>query len=413
MRLDALLAEPTAGLIHLERWCNDGSPSGMSFGTHQVSEAYRPREGKEKFPLRTRIVPWDQLDLYAAQPSNALVGHVYRPDGVLVALHPDDPTELPGARGPDLMAAPTSSARTVLVLEPGPAWYAKLHYPAMIGRAPRHLNRKRVWASVRMCAELNAMAAAGRLTPTSGYLAESLGVASAAGGEEMGVLYREYAPYPEPAADPAVIPVFALFSTDLYAPDDPPLLAQLLDGVADPADAFRRTVLEPILESHLSLTLGLGLVPEDHAQNVLVELAPGSAGPAATIRRAVRRDMLDWYGDLGIRRERGLAPELVRTFDVAADPDRSYGGRSYAFDFRLGDYILDPLIDCAQRCAGVPAEESREWVRLRVHELAAGHGVDLRDYFQPYDQVYYYERSTAIWRDGRPVFRTRTGPRYR
>jgi len=167
-------------------------------------------------------------------------------------------------------------------------------------------------------------------------------------------------------------------------------------------------LLAAVLDSYANLCFGLGLVPEDHGQNLLLELDLDGA-----VRRVVRRDLLDWYADVPVRAPRRYATDFSRVLTEADGPERVFGGRSYAFDFRLGEYILDPLVDLAVRYWDAKAEALRDWIRERVHGLAERYEVDLREYFQPWDTVYYYQRSLRIWENGAPLFARRDGVVYR
>ncbi|WP_250404503.1 ferric iron reductase [Streptomyces cellostaticus] len=413
MRTEQLMKDPVRSLLHLERWCNDGSPSGLSFGEHQVSPAYRPRGDAASFPAGSRVLPWSDVEVLLAAPSPALANEIVRPDGVVFVMHPDNPDSRTGTSCESRLVAPTASARTVLVLDSGPVHYAKLHYPGLLGRVPREMDTKRVRASVRMSAALDQEA--GLLSDGCAYLPESIGVTTRLTGTEQGVVYREFIPRSRStdSADGVVrpqIPLFSLFSTDLHSPEDPPLLVDLLCGAGGggrPAEAFV-SLVDLLIESYCALVFGVGLVPEDHAQNLLIEL-DWSGAP----RRVVRRDLLDWYADLEIRRLRKLPTDFTRVLDTEHDAERAYGGRSYAFDFRLGEYVLDPLIDCAARHLRVKAEETRAWVRERVHALAADHDIDLHDYFRPFEHTSRYARGLRIWRDGRPLFQAGPAPTYR
>jgi siderophore synthetase component len=307
---------------------------------------------------------------------------------------------------------PTASGRTVIVVDPSPVHYAKLHYPGLLGRVPRELNGHRVRVSVRMSAALDNAASAGSIPDSCAYLAESIGVVAEVDGAEHGVVYREFAPRhssrESPGAAATLIPFFALFSVDSQSPADPPLLASLLRLWGEPAaDALRR-LLDLVLESYAALVFGVGLVPEDHGQNLLLQL-----GPDLAPLRIVRRDLLDWYADLEIRRDRGLPADFVKNLDTAADSERAFGGRSYAFDFRLGNYILKPLVDCAVRHCGVNGPDAERWITDRVHALAARYDVDLRQYFQPFDRTSRFGPGLEIWRDGRPLLIEGPKPVYR
>lgn len=405
MLLADVLEYPNRCLVYLERYCNDGSPSGMTFGRHQVSKKYRPLEGEPTFELPSYLVPWERCEVITGRPSGALARSVLLNDGVVFHAHPDmEPLDLP-TLDQAVSAQPLASGRTVYVGD-APARQIKLHYGGMIGRVPRELPRHRVVASVSVSSELDALSAS--LPSCAAFLPESIGVSLGSDVGDIGMVIREQTPRPWMTGGVALVPAFALFSTDRNSPSDAPLLEQILNKFSNPIEGFVEHVLSPILESYAALAFGLGIVPEDHGQNLLLEL-DGRGQP----RRAIRRDFLDAYADLEIRRARGHAARLPRAYDVRTDGRRAYGGRSYAFDFRLGEYILDPTIELVVRCFGASSEWLRKWVVERVGELAFQYDVRLDQYFQPWDAVYRYARSTNIWADGEPNFEVTSGPRYR
>lgn len=221
MRTEQIMLDPVGALLHLERWCNDGSPSGLSFGEHQVSPSYRPRGDTASFPAPSRTVPWAGAEVSMAAPSSALVREIVRPDGVVLVMHPDNPLSRAGTAQVPRMVAPTASARTVAVLDSGSPYYAKLHYPGLLGRVPREMDAKRVRASVRMSAALDQETAL--LPDVCAYLPESIGIVTRLGHTEQGVVYREFVPRSRLGGDtgksiPPQVPLFSLFSTDIRSP---------------------------------------------------------------------------------------------------------------------------------------------------------------------------------------------------
>ena len=66
MLLKEIVQKPLTSLKNMERYVNDGSPSGFSF-THTTSVQYSPSEGVDKFSLP---VFWsDEVKTYGQIPS--------------------------------------------------------------------------------------------------------------------------------------------------------------------------------------------------------------------------------------------------------------------------------------------------------------------------------------------------------
>lgn len=407
MRIEEILADPVTSLVRMERYVNDGSPSGFAFGEHQVTAEHRPHEGQGSFSLPAVRVDAADADVWMARPAAAVADFVLRAPGVVFCFHPDMAHLAAPAGGDErYVAEPTSSARTVWLRDAG--IFVKLHYDGVIGRVPRQLTRKRVRTSLEFSGELDRLARAGRLGGHFAFLPESAGVALELEGSEVGMICREATPRPLLGGARSLVPMFSLFSADRTDPGHRPILWQLLDAEDAPGQWFHETLVASILSAYFATALGAGLIPENHAQNMLVELdAAGGLG------RIVHRDLLDFTADLEIRRARGMPAEFLRTIDVAAAPERGFGWRSYAYDFRLGEYVLDPLAESFARYAG--QEVARVKAAIREAALAgfAAHGVDPRDYFNPVDTVYFYPKVREIWRDGAPAFDTRPGPTYR
>lgn len=126
MKLDDFLADPTPGtsreafqnrrFLYLERFVNDGSPSGFTSGPHQVSSEFRPEVDRPSFMVPTLVAPSgpETIEISGGIPGNQ-IGIVEKMGGA-IPIHPDvaqDNFLKAGmTRGLSFRAAPTSSART-------------------------------------------------------------------------------------------------------------------------------------------------------------------------------------------------------------------------------------------------------------------------------------------------------------
>lgn len=172
------------------------------------------------------------------------------------------------------------------------------------------------------------------------FLPESLGLIVVGGEHEgSGMLYRETKPFPHIEERRVVMPYHSLYAPDPNAPEDLPLLAQLviLHGSADKIGYFVSEIVGPILESWALLVSKRGLLPELHGQNSLLEF-----DMCLRPRRVVHRDFQGTYSDPRIRT--GLGLNLFSKHIVGVEPGTTVQSQySHVFDGMIGRYLLSRL----------------------------------------------------------------------
>ncbi len=327
----------------MERYVNDGSPSGWSHGPFQVSERYRPMWKEATFAVPVVDVARLPTTQWYASPHEAVrLVHEKLDDGHGLPIHPDlkllGRLRTMGA----IDASPTSSSRTVALRAPYERMHIKLHYANLLGRAPRELNALRVERSILVSRDLDRIWSGGCLPACIGYLPETWGMVVQAKEQSVGVLLREARPRlggtGAGGADdgiPILLPLFAMFSQDVRFPEHPTLIEQLGRATVGVL-AYRERLARLLIESFLWLWLRVGLLFEAHAQNLLVavdqHLLPSSV---------VVRDFQDVTGDAEVRALLGLDTVVGKRSEIG----QLRNLRSWHWDTKLGIYALRPVLN--------------------------------------------------------------------
>ncbi|MBI5275982.1 MAG: hypothetical protein HY854_05925 [Burkholderiales bacterium] len=322
-------------MILLERFRNDGSPTGLTW-SNSSSAATCPRKAPAVFALPLLEIPQSDCDVLGEIPL------LFRNDDNLrVPIHPDvvhllsrsHHASLATTRLQPLLVAPTASPRTVLVNEASWIGFVKLDYPLVLGRFSREL-----WGvKLRQGLGVSELLLQRRAYEFGLYHLPETGVIeySADSGRRAGVLFRE--PLAIGASYEMLIPFFALFSEDYLTPDDrTPLVVTLANRYGGPDWILRHVVL-PLVASFWGFVGEFGLWPEPHAQNVLLGLtADGST-------------CIVWRDCQGFRFDRHLTssdPPVLGMKSIEG-PDAAEQ-RSLIYDWTLGRYLLDPLISAVE-----------------------------------------------------------------
>lgn len=408
MKFDAICEAPVAALIHLERYVNKGSPSGF-LAEHATSPMTAPAGLIPFFDLPLISVPVEHVTQHRPEA----IPEPMRSENDAIALYPCHPDVLDLIRDGipvntqierTLRVAPTASARTVYVIEYG--FYIKLHYPHDIGRFSR-ANPWHKWiSSFENCDELVGEIISLRAPREFALLRETAGLLVGDCEKQQGgagIMIREERPFPHSRLAP-IIPFFSLFSNDRAALDDPPLLVQLLRDVASPLDFVMQAVVEPLLRCFRFQAFNLGLLPENNAQNLLLEFD----GDGSTTR-IVHRDMMGTFKDLAMRRMHGRTKLLNSYHSVEYDdaPEECFRRRSFAYDFKTGEYVFSEIETLLGSGFGVRAEEFQDVVRSAFRSIVTR---DVESYFG--SETNWWAYSNVHPTGGRPYVQMRH-PKYR
>jgi hypothetical protein len=385
MKLDDVVRKHNA-LLEMERYVDGGAKSYSAFAARtEAAPCYRPESDVSSFDLVAANVPKDRVTVFTADPSPVLADHFVREQGILFPVHPEtfDIRSLGGfdelhalPREAQIRVAPTASTRTVFVLERTdgvPSHFLKLHYPVRISRFNRRLRTKNIQNSVAVTHELEDIRA-----KRFAYLPDVLGVTFGSGADAWGFVVREASPHPC-VEGRFLIPGFALFATDLRHPDDPPLLAQMIERLdADPLSFAVEEILAPIVECWCTVARDHGFLLESHAQNTLLEI-DSDFRPC----RIVHRDFDVWI-DVEARRRSGLDESWMNGTgpDLGVPIEQRY---SVVYDRFIGHGFFDYLLGTLKRNYGIAEERVLRRVRETFHRAFPD-----ADRFFPSDTTFYF-----------------------
>lgn len=399
MKLADVLAQPEAAWLAMERYVNDGSPSGVTTTTSARTSPTGP-------------YPDFELPFYSCPGLTMRTTRPALPDpglpGEALPVHPDLDSATEGGLAEDhppalvgtVRVAPTSSGRTVAVTNPRrhPV-HIKLHYPRILGRFPRRIDVRRADAALDTTALLVDHRA--ELPSDVAFLPEPAALVAPSG---IAAILRWPTPYPHHDAV-ALVPLFALFSRDRRHPDDPTLLQQILEGDPDPATTVWDRLLRPIVDGWVHLAVRLGLVPEWNAQNLLVELAPDGQ-----LHRIVFRDLEGNHRDPTHRPDWASPIEATDHRVLTTEDTAARQQRSWLYDFKLGDYVIEPLVASTARRPDHRTALATAVRERFVHHLD-GAGLTAADLF-PLDGCAYGQPPGPV-RDRRWIEPRTTPPLYR
>lgn len=354
---------------HLERYVNDGSPSGEH---KSASEPYAPWGRGGKFGL-----PYVLLNKEAVEVIGERRFYV----------HPDMVTKYGLVNwNIGFKVFPTSSARTVCRVDGDDPIYVKLHYDATLGRNTRRMSPEKVAQSILTSQDLENLRKGGIYSTFFGFFPETLGVIADIGDDRFGFIVRDFQPkgYEGLPLVPR-IPWFSLFSRDKKFAADVSLLQQWVeDRVGRDKHAARKFVfanfLQPVVDCFVFLSRDAGFISDYNAQNILV-----IPNEDELVDRIVFRDLQAFYIDVAMRKKNKLAIGFSKSIDVEHEDEEerkyAYQQRSVYFDHKFSDYVLSPIIETF--CAAFDDEPDK--LTSLVKEYLITSFREIEEYFVPND----------------------------
>lgn len=405
------LRDPESALQYMERYVNMGSPSGFT-REYRTSPLTDPWGDSPSFLLRACAAPPEWIREYGER-SSALANL-----GLLnneIALHPDVTETIRPAwvSNPKLVyrwidgtqVVPTACARTVQL--PGDQFsdYVKLHYPGILGRVRRELPWIKAISGPEICSELRQHYRE-RMPCTFAFLDEHLARVLVPPEETEGVgMVLRYGKPLSVARMQLVWPFFSLFSADTHRPADPPLLVQMLRrNSKQPHTYLMERIIAPVLECYGSLVTRFGFQPECNAQNLLLGL-----GADLEPTSVIFRDMGRVEKDLTIRSVLGLPNDFDSyPYKCISEADDVYTIRhSFAFDFKLSQYVLQPLEKVFSEAFPAHARSLHAAIRDQVRSFVA---MTPKGYFPANGQWYSHDK---ILLTGKRPYVAHRDPPYR
>lgn len=370
MNLERALSCSPRVTDYLERYVNDGSPSGYTLHD-QMSPKTNPL-GLEPFfhPLRIKPV--------GCRTETHLSSLFSCPPELLIPLaHPDAASELAShgvatelAR--DIRVVPTSSGRTCRLLDDERGYFIKLHYPGLLGRIDRAMPRHKSLAGIEVSDEVAAAISDGNLPTKLAIMPEVACVVTcpdASPTHTFGHVVRRSAAYPDTPPS-ARIPLFALWAIDRLAPLDAPLLEQIFESSPDLGRQLVEDTIVTLIDFFFCLWSSTGLLYEVNAQNTLIEI-----DDTLRLKRVVIRDFNSTEKDLAQRNKLGRTSNFASgryKILAAEDKENARLRRSFAFDFKLCNYAVSPLIEAAARFSSVESKTYISFLKDIVSHSTSG-----------------------------------------
>ncbi|MDE5562789.1 MAG: ferric iron reductase [Clostridiales bacterium] len=372
MKIEEYLINPIETYIKTERYINDGSPSGFS-EQNKTSPETSPRSSILSF------------DIYSFELNEGVtvenIGapHNFKIPNNIIYVHPDMISEPIWSKEyyhqcAGVEVSPTASGRTVLARGQTP-FFIKLAYPKCLGRLIRHMGRDKILSACEVTKHLMQAVESRKTNPKFSFLREDYGRVAyipavsdmdqtyplVNGFYEWGMLLREFKPYPYINENEFLLPFFALFGKE-YIPgsltsaahQDLPLVLQLYQRQTQYKkleEYLLQEVLFPLFDTYFDALLLAGIELEAHSQNMLISLDNN-----LRVSRIVCRD-LESAGRDGTLMEylhipfQKLCPYKYN-YLTDIEPDQKYPKwqitHSFMFDFKLGEYLVSPLLSCCK-----------------------------------------------------------------
>jgi len=378
MLLYEIEKSPILAFDYLERQVNDGSKSGFT-DIHNTSTQTNPFYS-DGYHIMKLVLKKNNIECFGIPNcDNNLFGN-----DESIFIHPD--WLLPQNNGiiskvgkveESLWVIPTSSSRTVHV--DGSGVYIKLHYPGVIGRLNRKLGFQELISGIEITSILEEAHHNNKLPAYFGYMPESYGRLFRDGQNEIGYIIREL---PETIKDYYLVPGFSLFSYDRNVPDAPQLLKQILERSNSPIEFFFEEICFRLIDIFFWCAFEEGLIPEMHSQNVVFAFNKEWKG-----EKIVLRDFESIDKDISIRRKLGKHTNFEEyQYKCISSDDKNYLKRhSFMYDHKLGEYLLDPLIECAAPLLHINTIDIRKNLKNYVREI---YGNTIKNFF-PSDGCWY------------------------
>ncbi|PIE69265.1 MAG: hypothetical protein CSA21_03155 [Deltaproteobacteria bacterium] len=366
-------------LTYAERYRNLGTRTYSKHADYtEADERYRPDGSQESFLLTPFRVSKERLLIYSANPPPEILSYYVQEQDALFCLHPQtlersvDPyleeIRAHGTRTAPLRVSPSSSTRTLFVLDGYPDHALKVHFPFRVSRYGRKMRDEVIEQAVNVSRELEADI--DLLDQRFAFLREPLGIAhvnldtSTARGENWGYLVRDMRPFPlYPGEKPHLLPGFALYGQDFFAPDAPPLLHALIDQ-DDPLAVVLESIMLPIVRHWVDCYLHFGYMMEPHGQNTLLEI-----DTAGKIRRIVHRDLSVGL-DMRRRRDVGRSATGLNNYNRMESGEFT----SITYDMFTGSHFFDRIVTCCcQHSPHLQAEDFRRPCRELFARLFPDH----------------------------------------
>lgn len=347
MLLDEINFNSFKDFIHMERYVNGESPSGNT-GKYNTSLETRAKGTHESFYLSSVKFPESiTYDDFGVKPDFFTWEMLVHPDMIKLPMF----SAYKNVNNEALKVAPTASSRTVKALDSN-GWFLKLNYKGLIGRLDRNVGRNQAISAIEV-SNLVVNAIDSGILPNKFFFmrerfARVIDLVDEEGNPyEWGIVLREPDAYPLRQEVKYLIPAFSLFASDDKNPSHPTLLTQLIRKQDKSVEDFLfEELIAPIFDCYFELLLNCGLQLECHAQNTMFAIDKDFK-----IVGIVAKDAESIDKDIALMEELSIKQEIkTLAYKCLRRTDYNYQiMHSFMFDFKLGEYLISPIIADAEK----------------------------------------------------------------
>ncbi|MCB9205434.1 MAG: hypothetical protein H6603_10695 [Flavobacteriales bacterium] len=379
----------------IERYLNDGSPSGFTT-IYTTSPETSPFGSTSWFNPFICLAPPENFKTFGTIPS--WPGESFGTNDDWILVHPDmadnvffRQNELKIFIDKGLKVSPTASGRTVQIVNKTPQDYVKLHYEGILGRVRRELPYNKAIGGPETSIIISE-AIDRRILPNELSLFKEPGariLENKVDGRvsQWGMVWREGTPYGLSSSEATyIIPIFSLFSFDRLATYEFPILKQIIDHSDCGPDVYVfDKLITPILKCYFELILKLGLQAEWNAQNLLIAFNNDFSET-----KLVMRDLESVDKDITLMEQLNIKHQFDSyPYKCLLQEQYNYTIKhSFMYDFKLGDYILEPLATFLYKYYKVNFNNTQN----RIREIAQKYIDQLPTDFFPKKKWYSFEK---------------------
>lgn len=366
----------TESYLRMERYVNNGSPSGWT-KLRSTSEKTNPFTGNEMFSILE--FKDEDLDCINVGERNSLFER-----GINYA-HPDSlNSEIlrkskRTINNSFLRVSPTSSGRTMLIRNNEFDGFIKLTYDVgRIGRVDRQLGYGHCMSSIEVSESIKKAIDANLFKNTYGVLLEkSAKVTTMPLNDsiyEWGTILRERRSYPYNNEKRQLVPGFSLFGKDYYSAEtlnDELLINQFIELSNKKPEEYLLNVMRMTIDAWFDTLLNCAFILELHGQNCYYEI-----DEHFDVKRIIIKDLDSVDKDITLARKLGLNDKW-KSFpfecfyeDIPENHPWYYKIRpSYMYDFKLGTYLLQPIMDAVCKRYEIEKDSIRNNLKEYVSDL--------------------------------------------
>lgn len=416
MELIEYLKNPITAYLKCERYINDGSPSKNN---NTTSKETSPKSSTGQFYLKLIKFSNDVVVEEIGEKS------ILFPQNT-ICIHPDMLThdffvDKQLTTIEEFLVEPTASGRTVLANGAYPI-FLKLAYPKCLGRLTRHMGREKISSACEVTKRLIEAIDSKKMNKKFALLKEDSGrvahIPTSEGDYEWGMIIRDFYPYPH-TEEEYLMPIFSLFSSE-YTPGEEKtntnhvfFLKQFFLKQTKKSDTFLlEDIIFPLFDCYFDALLKAGIELEAHSQNMLIAF-----DSKFKIKRIVCRDLESAGRDITLMERLGLSLNTdninykcnkLLPIETGHKYPKWYITHSFMFDYKLGEYVITPLINCAK---SVLPGFNEEYVINKIKEYNQKYIQQLPDFFPP-DWCYYSNENFEAT-GNKKVYIWEESPKYR